>query len=100
MVLVRQILPTDWHPDVIFVLADKHIHEITAVIILCHPNRIPFNRDLIAFARGPDIFRWPIEGIRDPKAHRLYCDGFNIAHHVNHVWGDPAEVTQTIEFYI
>ena len=100
MVLVGQILPTDRHPDIIFILADKHIHEIAAIIILCHPNLIPINSDLITFAGGADIFRWPIKGVSDPQAHRLDCDGFNIAHHINHVWGDPTKVTQTIEFYI
>ena len=98
--MVRQILPADRHPDVIFILTDPDIHEIAAVIIFRHPNSIPFNCNLISIPYSPDLFWRCIESICDPQAYRLYCDGFDITCDVNHIRGDPAVVAQAIEFHI
>ncbi len=98
--MVRQGLPTDRHPNVIFFLAYPHIQEIAVIVILCHPDRIPGDRDFISIPHRPNVLRRGVEGVGNGEQDLLDPESTDIPQHIHHIWGDPAEIPQAVEFYI
>ena len=84
-------------PEVDAVLADGHIQQVAAVVVLGHGHAGPGDGDLISVTAGTHVSRGIVEHTRPGQAHLLVDQLIDITNHFHYAGGDPAPVIQFIQ---
>lgn len=94
------ILKGGRHPDLVTTLANPGFEQVTSIVVLSHPDRVPGDCDLVSIAHSHNVGWWFVKLVGNDQVFILLDDCIDIACDINNIRGQPAGFGISVHFYI